>query len=149
MPTNQSLTLKTACKNDFVLPAIFLSVLVIVVALSSSQPLPMTLLVGVFLGATWYQLMSVESDIPALKLISIIFRDGTLKLKLKSDEQPVLEGIISGQQWVSPWVSVLRFISSGKHHSLLVFSAQQNADQYRRLVVWLKQGLLNNNEERV
>lgn len=147
MQADRPLKLKIASRKDFMLPAIVVTAVVSMISLLSSQPLPMIMLTGVLLGPCWYHLVLSYSGNSALKLTSVIFRDGTLKLE--SDGQSVIKGVISGQQWISRWVSVLRYSTSGKHQSLFVFSAQQNADDYRRLMVWLRQDLLLKSEGRI
>jgi hypothetical protein len=66
------------------------------------------------------------------------------RVRLESGQEPVIVGFLSGQQWCIQRVAVLRFTARGKQKYLVVLSAQQKTDEFRRLKVWLQQKFRNN-----
>lgn len=147
MPHNRPLILKVAGKNDFLVPGLVVSVLILVSALLSTQPVSMTAFVIALLGAGWFLFILDFSKVAAMKLTSVIFPDGLLSLE--STQETKIEGVLSGQQWCNSQLAVLRYITSGRRQYLVILSAQQNADDYRRLMVWLRQNFVINNKGRV
>jgi len=141
MPHNKPLTLKAANRKDFIPLVSILFVLVLVSAILSPQPLLLVLLALSVFGAGWFASTLWVSNINDVELISVIFPDG--QIRLKSDFEPDCEGFLSGQQWCTQHVAVLRYITGDKRQYLVLLSAQQNADDYRRLIVWLRQDFCN------
>jgi hypothetical protein len=141
------LILKVAGRRDFLVPGLFVSALVVVSALLSPQPMAMTLFMILVLGAGWSLYTLGFSKVTDVNLTSVIFPDGSVKLEAAGKIK--IEGVLSGQQWCNSRFAVLRYASGGKHHKLVLLSAQQNAGDYRRLLVWLRQDLLLKSEGRV
>jgi len=137
MPYNQPLTLKVANGTDFAVPIGILFVLTIVSALLSPQPAVLTTLVLLLFGVGWFVYTLDFIKVNDVKFILVIFPDG--RVKLESGQESDITGILSGQQWCTHHVAVLRYTARGKQQYLLVLSAQQNADEFRRLKVWLRQ----------
>jgi hypothetical protein len=50
----------------------------------------------------------------------------------------VKEGTIVPNAWLSPLFCVIRFKSGKATHRLLIWSNDQSADEYRRLLVWMR-----------
>jgi len=128
-------------------PGVLVSVLVVASALLSPQPMAMSLFVILLLGAGWLLHILGFSKVTNINLTLVIFPDSSVKLE--SAGKIKIEGVISGQQWCNSRFAVLRYASGGKHHKLVLLSAQQNADDYRRLLVWLRQDLLLKSEGKV
>jgi hypothetical protein len=147
MPHKRPLTLKVADRRDFLLPALAISGLVFISALLSTQPLLMSLFVTLLLGAGWLLHILGFSKVTDVNLALVIFPDSSVKLE--SAGKIKIEGAISGQQWCNSQFAVLHYASGGKLHSLVLLSAQQDAGDYRRLMVWLRQDLLLKSEGRV
>jgi len=137
MPYNQPLTLKVANRKDFATPIGVLSVLTIVSALLSPQPMLLTTLMLLLFGAGWLIYILDFTKVNDVKLILVISPDG--RVRLESGQEPDIVGFLSGQQWCTHHVAVLRYTARGKQQYLLVLSAQQNTDEFRRLKVWLRQ----------
>ena len=137
MPHNRPLILKVANRKDFTLLTFILFILVMVSAALSPQAVLLIFLGLVVFGA--YTLWI--SNINDVKLMSVIFPDG--QIRLGSDLEPEIEGFLSGQQWCTHHFAILRYITGGKCRYLVLLSAQQNADDYRRLNVWLRQDFCN------
>ena len=137
MPYNRSLTLKVANRKDFAFPIGILFVLTIVSASLSLQPVLLTTLVLLLYGAGWFIYILDFTKVNDVKLISIIYPDG--RVRLESSQASENMGFLSGQQWCTHHVAVLKYTARGKQQHLLVLSAQQNADEFRRLKVWLRQ----------
>ena len=141
MPHNRSLTFKIANRNDFTLLNGILFALSLICALLSPQPVFLTILVLLLFVTGWFAYIL---DIPKVNnVISmlILFPDGRVRIEL--DNKLNTEGFVSGQQWCSQHVAVLRYITGGKRRQLVLLSAHQNADEYRRLNVWLRQDFCN------
>ena len=137
MPYNRSLTLKVANRKDFAIPIGILFVLTIVSALLSPQPVLLTTLVLLLFGVGWFVCILYFTKVNDVKLMLVISPDG--RVRLESVQESDIVGVLSGQQWCTHHVAVLRYTARGKQQYLLVLSAQQNADEFRRLKVWLRQ----------
>ena len=135
MPHNRPLILKVANRKDFTLLTFILFILVMVSAALSPQAVLLIFLGLVVFGA--YTLWI--SNINDVKLMSVIFPDG--QIRLQSDLESEITGFLSGQQWCTRHFAVLRYKTGGKYRYLVLLSAQQNVDDYRRLNVWLRQDL--------
>ncbi len=136
MPYNRPLTLKVANRKDFILPIGFLFVLTVVSAILSPQAVLLTILVLLF-GAGWFVYILDFAKVNDVKFILVIFPDG--RVRLESDQESEIVGNLSGQQWCTRHVAVLRYTTHSKHQYLVVLSTQQNTDEFRRLKVWLRQ----------
>jgi hypothetical protein len=147
MPHNQSLKLKVAGRKDFLVPALLISVLILISAIISPQPLLMTLFVTLLLGVGWYLFTLSFSQMTGEQLTSIIFPDGSVTLESTGNIK--IEGVVDGQQWCTSKFAVLKIVTTSKHQRLVVLAMQQNAGDYRRLMVWLRQDLLLKSEGRV
>lgn len=66
--------------------------------------------------------------------------DGSLRLFCSGGE---VEGLLDGGAWVSRWISVLHWtdLEDGSRRHSLVCAAANRADDYRRLMVWLRMGV--------
>ena len=137
MPYNRPLTLKVANRKDFAIPIGILFVLTIVSALLSSQPVLLTTLVLLLFGVGWFVCILDFTKINDVKLMLVISPDG--RVRLESGQESDIVGFLSGQQWCTHHVAILRYTARGKRQYLVVLSAQQNADEFRRLKVWLRQ----------
>ena len=137
MPYNRSLTLKVANRNDFAIPIGILFVLTIFSALLSPQAVLLTTLVLLLFGAGWLVYILDFTKVNNVKLILVVSPDG--RVRLESGQASENIGFLSGQQWCTHHVAVLKYTARGKQQHLLVLSAQQNADEFRRLKVWLRQ----------
>jgi len=129
------------------MPAMLVSVLIIISAVISPQPLLMTLFVTILLGMGWYLFILRFSLMTGEELTSVIFPDGSVTLESTGNNK--IEGIVGGQQWCTNKLAVLKIVTTGKHQRLVILARQQNAGDYRRLMVWLRQDLLLKSEGRV
>jgi hypothetical protein len=137
MPYNRPLTLKVANRKDFIVPIGILFVLAVVSALLSPQPFLLTILVLLLFVAGWFIYILDFHKVNDVKLILDIFPDG--RVRLESGQEPEIIGLLSGQQWCTHGVAILRITTQGKQQHLAVLSAQQEADEFRQLKVWLRQ----------
>jgi len=137
MRHNGPLTLKVANKKDFAIPLLVVFVLGIISAMLSPRPVLMAFLVCILFGAGWFTYTLSFYKVHAIKSVSVFFPDG--RLRLESNRGLEIEGFLEGQQWCSQYVAVLRYVTRGKRQHLVLLSARQNADEYRRLRVWLRQ----------
>jgi hypothetical protein len=146
MPYNRPITLKVAHRKDFIIPIGFLFVLTVVSAVLSPQPVLLTMSVFILFGAGWLLYILDFIKLNDVKLISVMLPDG--KVRLESYHDTEILGFLSGQQWCTQHVAVLRFTARGKRNYLLVLSAQQKTDEFRRLKVWLRQGFCSDAGEK-
>jgi hypothetical protein len=144
MPHNRAITFRVAGRNECVLPALLVSLLILSAAISSSQPMTVIAAIVLLLGAAWVLFTQKTSKASYVNLTSVIFPDGSVKIK--SDADTKFEGVLRGQQWCNSQFAVLKFVTAGKNHRFVLLSAQQNAADYRRLLVWLRQDLLLKSE---
>jgi len=145
MPYNRPITLKVAHRKDFVIPIGVLFLLIVVSAILSPQPVLLSILV-LLIGAGWFVYILYFAKVNDVKLILVIFPDG--RVRLESDQGFEIVGNLSGQQWCTHHVAVLRYTIYGKHQHLVVLSAQQNTDEFRRLKVWLRQDFCSDTGEK-
>jgi len=149
MVNNRSLTLSIAGKKDFAILNRILFLLVVLAAALSPQPVILTILAVLLIGAGWTSGILYFSKVNDLELILVIFADG--RIRLSSSCGNIVEGFLDGQQWCTRRIAVLRVTTGSKTQNLIVLSGQQAPDEYRRLNVWLRQGaaLLLKSEGRV
>lgn len=141
MPYSRPLQLKVADREDFAGFISGLFILTMVSALLSFQTIPLILLTILFFGAAWFLFILEIPKISKLKLISVIFPDGLVSIKLNDEIK--IEGFLIGQQWCTHHVAVLRFKTEDGIKRVVLLSRQQNAHDYRRLKVCLRQDFYN------
>ncbi len=148
MMNSRPLSLSVAEKKDFDLPVRILGLLVLYSAALSPQPVAMTLLVILLLGAGWIAGTLRYSNICGREVTLTLFPDG--QARLSSDDKTVVEGIVQGRFWCTQWLTILSIATQNKSQNLLLLSGQQTTGEYRRLSVWLKQNIFAiKNEGRV
>jgi len=143
MLLNQPVKLKVSDRKDFILHYRLLNLLVMFAALFSPYPVLLTLAVGLSSGVGWLVYILKKSKTNNLELISVIFADG--RVQLESNREEVFEGFFDGQQWCIHRLAVLK-ISNGETTRRLIIKSreQKGADDFRRLNMWLRQGLCDN-----
>ena len=140
MLLNRPVKLRVSNTNDFVLPVGLLNLLLVIAALISPYPVVLTLAVIAFAGMGWRASILEFSKSNNVKLTLVIFPDG--RVRLESDQVDTIEGFLDGQQWSTSWFAVLRVVDGDRVRKLLIRSSHQQAkDDFRRLNMWLRQGL--------
>ncbi len=144
MSYNNPIRLTVASRRDFVIPVGLLMLLALLAALLSSQP---ALLVVLIFVIGWGIFTLSFSKVSEAKLTLVIFADGWVGLE--SAHKDTIEGFLDGQQWCTHRVAVLRIDDGDSLRRLVILSArQQNADDFRRLNMWLRQELFSNTRTR-
>ena len=139
--------MNVANREDFVVAVRALYLLGILAALLAPYPVLSVLLASLLIGAAWVTGILKISKTTNVKLTSVIFPDG--RVRLESGREDTIEGFLDGQQWATHWFSVLRFSDEDTTRTLVIRSAQQQGtDDYRRLKMWLRNDLCNNTEAR-
>ena len=142
MVYDKPIKFRVANKRDFVFSFFVLFLLVMLSAGLSPQPFFVTLLTVLFFGAVWLIYRLDTHNINTLNLTSVIFPDG--RVKLISSRNDIIEGFLDSQQWCTHWLAVLRVVNGGSIHRFVILSAhQQQADDFRRLNMWLRQNVCN------
>lgn len=140
MLLNRPVKLRVSSASDFLLPVSLLNVLLLIAALISPYPVVLTLVFIALAGIGWTATILNFSKSTKVKLTLVIFPDG--RVRLESDQLDTIEGYLDGQQWSTSWMSVLRVVDRGRVRKLLIRSnCQQPKDDFRRLNMWLRQGL--------
>ena len=137
MAHNNPLMFQVANRKDFAIPLVFLFMLAMLSAMLSTHIIQLSLLVFLIFGAGRFTYILNFCKVINAEIILKISPDGLLKLE--STHHTGTEGYLDGQQWCTRYVTVLRYITGGKRQFLVLLSAQQNAEEYRRLNVWLRQ----------
>jgi hypothetical protein len=147
MSYNRPIKLKVANRRDFIIPLGLLMVLAVLAALLSPQPVLMTVFTILILCAVWGTFTLGFSKVNEAKLILIIFADGWVDLEPAHED--TIEGFLDGQQWCTHRVAVLRITDGDSLRRLVILSArQQNADDFRRLNMWLRQDFCSDTREK-
>ena len=147
MLINQPIKMKVSDKKDFIPVYLLLNCLLIGAALFSPYPVLLTWLVMISSGAGWLVYTLKFSKISNLELILVIFADG--RVRLESNRGESFEGFLDGQQWCNHSLAVLRISNGETTRRLIICSRQQlGADSFRRLNMWLRQGLCDNTRAR-
>ena len=142
MSYNNPIRLTVANRRDFVIPVGLLMLLALLSALLSPHPVLMIVFTVLILCAGWSIFTSGFSKVDEAKLTLIIFAEG--QVDLESSQKDTIEGILDGQQWCTRQVAVLRVTDGDSLRRLVILSAQQqNADDCRRLNMWLRQDFCN------
>lgn len=140
MPYNAPLMLRVANKKDFVVPIRILFLLGLFSAVLSPQPVLLTLLAILFFGAGWAVHTLGLYKVNTVELTVVIFPDGGLSLK--SGREDSIASFLDGQQWCTHRFAVLRIAKQGTARKLVILSSQQQSvDDFRRLNMWLRQGV--------
>ena len=143
MLINQPIRLKVSARKDFILVYCLLNGLLIGAALLSPYPLLLTGVVILLSGAAWLVFTLNFSKTNNVELISVIFADG--QVRLESNREETFESFLDGQQWCTHRLAVLRISNGETTRRLIICSSQQKgADDFRRLNMWLRQGLCDN-----
>jgi len=138
MPYNKPIRLKVTSREDFVIPIGLLALLAVLSAWLSPQPVLLIGLTVLIFATVWGTFTLDFSKVSKANLISVIFADG--QVSLESTNKDKIEGIMGGQQWCTSHVAVLRVTNGDSTRRLVILSAQQeNADDFRRLNMWLRQ----------
>ena len=110
-------------------------------AVLSPYPVLLVILMTFIFGAEQLLFILGFCKVSEPKLISVIFPEGKIKIKLH--DEPKIEGFLIGQQWCTHHAAVLRYRAEGGVERAVLLSRKQNADDYRRLSVCLQQDFCN------
>jgi len=132
-----------ANRTDFSLPVGLLHLLVVFAALISPHPVVLTVLSVAVFTTGWLGPILGFTKTNNEKLTSVIFADG--QVRLESVRGCLDAGILNGQQWCTRHLAVLRIANGDTKGNLVIMSfQQQDAGEFRRLSVWLRQDLWGN-----
>ena len=142
MHHNGPVRLRVAGIRILFLPVFLTSLLLVVAALLSPYPMSLTLGAILFSGAMCISYILKISKANNFKLTSVIFTDGKVRLESNGKEKDA--GSLVGQQWCTRWFAILRVSNGNTVRTMIILSSQQQeADDYRRLTVWLRQDLFS------
>lgn len=137
MTHNRSLILDVVRRSDVAVAAGVLCGLALIAAILSPRPLLMSVVVIIICATGWSGLILRFSKVIDENLVLVIFLDG--QIRLESDDRDATGGLLDGQQWSTRYLTVLRVRLAGGIRYLPVLSRRQQADDYRRLMMWLRQ----------
>jgi len=143
MPAKAPIKLKIASRANFFPPVFALYALALVAAIVGDLPAWSVALVASVVVAAWViHILDFSKSNNTVELTSVIFSDG--KIQLESGQGRVFVGILNGQQWCTRHLAVLRTMNRDSRRNLVILPGQQQgADEYRRLMVWVRQDLCN------
>ena len=142
MHHNGPVRLRVAGIRILFLPVFLTSLLLVVAALFSPYPMSLTPWAILFSGAMCISYILKTSKANNFKLTLVIFTDG--KVRLESNGKEIVAGSLVGQQWCTRWFAILRVSTGNTVRNMIILSSQQQeADDFRRLTVWLRQDLFN------
>lgn len=143
MPAKAPIRLNIASRLDFVPPVCAIYLLAFIAAIFN--PLPawsVALAIAAFAAACFVHILDFSKSNNNVELTSVIFPDG--KIQLESGKGRIFVGVLNGQQWCTRHVAVLRVMDRDRPRNLVILPGQrQDANEFRRLRVWLRQGLCN------
>lgn len=144
MRNDAPIRLKVSGRADFILPVSVLYLLVFIAALISSRPVLLGCLAVLSFMAVWlFHILDFSKADNNVNLTSVIFPDG--RVKLESGRERSNAGFLSARQWCTSQFAVLRINDGESVSRLLILSAQQREKfEFRRLNMWLRQGLCDN-----
>ena len=136
--------LRVSNTKALVLPVFLLNLLLLITSQIYSHPIALTFAAILIAGAGWLILTLKFSKSNSMELTSVIFPDGTVRLE--SNREDIIEGVLDGQQWSTSYFAVLRMVYGDRVRKLLVCSTgQQATGDFQRLNMWLRQGLCDRN----
>jgi len=138
VPVKAPIRLNVSSRLDFCLPTCAVCLLVLIAALFS--PLPgsfIAAVASVFVVGWFVLILDFSKSNNNVELTSVIFPDG--RVQLESGGKRLIAGILDGQQWCTRHLAVLRVNDGDRRRNLVILSGQQqDADEFRRLSVWLR-----------
>ena len=137
MTQSRSLTLAVAHPSDHTIAAGVLCGLALVAAILSPRPFLSAILVIFICAAGWAAYILGFSKLRPENLTVVIFPDG--QIRLESDHKDATGGLLHGQQWSTRFFAVLHVKTADGNRYLPVLSSRQQADDFRRLLMWLRQ----------
>jgi len=137
MTHSRALTLSVIRESDYAFVAGVLCGLAQVAAILSPRPFLMSVTV-IFICATgWATYILGFSKFRSEDSTVTIFPDG--QIRLESDGKDATGGLLDGQQWSTRFFAVLHVKTADGNRCLPVLSSRQQADDFRRLLMWLRQ----------
>lgn len=137
MPHSGSLTLKIARKNDFATPVRVLFGLALLAAVLSPRPyLTFCMVILACIAGCAVDILRFTKVKPECSTVTIL-PEG--QIRLESSNKDTSGGALVGQQWSTRYISVLRVELGDGTRYLPILSSQQHTNDYRRLLLWLRQ----------
>jgi len=137
MTHSRSLTLSVLRNSDITVATGVLCGLALFAAILGPRPLLMSIAIILICTTGWGAYILGFSKIRSEYSAVIIFPDG--QIRLESGDKDATGGLLDGQQWSTRYFAVLRVKLAGETRYLPVLSRQQRSDEYRRLMMWLRQ----------
>lgn len=143
MGAKTPIRLKVSKRSDFFPPVCALYLLALVAALIGPSPVMSIAVAGsVFLVAWIAFILDFSKSNNNVELTSVIFPDG--EIQLESGKRRLFVGVLNGRQWCTRHLAVLRIMALDGSRSLVILPGRQrDADEFRRLSVWLRQERCN------
>jgi hypothetical protein len=143
MSAKVPIKLKITNRMDLLPFVLALYVLAFTGVIVNPMPVSSVAAVAVVSVAAWIgYILDFSKSNNNVELTSVIFPDG--KIQLESGQGRVFVGVLNGQHWCISHLAVLRIIDRKRIRNLVILRGQgRNADEFRRLRVWLRQDLGN------
>lgn len=145
MSYSRPLKFKVASRRDY-LPLFGILFIMLLLSLAiAPQPYILTAALVLSSAGSFIAYTLKIRKVDEVDLISIISPDGGVTLK--SGKKTTIEGFLSGEQWSTSHITVLRYKTGGKRQQIVLLSVQQHTDDYRRLQVWLRHAVFENTDK--
>ena len=139
------LELKAAGKNIF-LPALSLSFFLVLIPTFLSSNAIWLISVNCFFLCFSYHCFK-DSACRAEPLCGSFFTNAKGDLLLQRSAAATVIGRLSGSQWCSRHMAVLRYKSVGRVGHLVILKIQQKPERFRQLSVWLRHNSRNEGKQ--
>lgn len=138
---DSEIVLRATGGNDFLPALAVVCFLVLMAALLNSNTIWLISVIFLLIFFSYYCYRRYGNGLGA---ISTTFRTNTNgDLLLERQSAPAIAGKLSGSQWCSRHMAVLRYKSLGRVGHLIILKMKQRPEQFRQLSVWLRHNSRN------
>lgn len=145
MPHEDALNLTLANRRDFYPLMWLVSGFLLLAALISPTPFLLLLITSVLLAGSMRFPVIIFVSMPSESCSINLARGG--ELSIAPDHGEHAEGVLSGTQWCTRYLAVLRYRSDNVVHHGVLIAARQSPDSFRQLCVWLRHSYSNEEKD--
>lgn len=148
------LTLKSASKSDYLIAMMIAYLLVVIAALLSSNAVLLISVNSFCFICSYHYYQRLNNRAEATSRVFRMNIDGNMLLEQRpvgvSADVPadIIAGSLSGSQWCSRYMAILRYKTAGRIGHLVILKSWQRPEQFRQLSVWLRQNSRNEGRQR-
>ena len=136
MPNEHALTMVAASRRDFHLVLGCVLGLLLLAALFSATPLFLLLVICLMWAVAMRFPGILFATMPTETNVINLASDG--ELSFESNRHELSAGALSGTQWCTRFLAVLRYRSGSAIRYCVLIAAHQSPDSFRQLCVWVR-----------